>query len=409
MSAAVAPAALAPRDHATVLLVSVGHGVTHWLHMVVFIVLPVVREEFGLDYTDIGLFGVVYYSASTLVNATSGPLTDLAGRREWFQVASLVLLGVAVVALGLADTFWLYCAAGALVAIGNALWHPAAIPYLATRYDGHRGYVLSMHSIFANLGDSVAPAVVGAMITGWFLVALSWREAAMLNALPALLVLPLIVWFVAHDPHAARATRGARLEGGAYFRALWSRLKTRAVVGIALMAGLRATAQGGIRVFLPLYVTDALGMSLAVAGIALTALSVGGVLAAMPAGIASDRFGRRPVTMIALGVSTVLIVAVTALRSELALVVGVCLVGFSIFALRPVLLSWMMDVMPGDLRGAGTNIMFTSQSLFQMVSPLVAGAIADAYGLASVFYYFAGMLLLANAVAFLLPKERAGA
>ena len=47
------------QDQARVLLVSVGHGMTHWVKSVIFVLLPAVREDFSLDYTDIGLFGTI--------------------------------------------------------------------------------------------------------------------------------------------------------------------------------------------------------------------------------------------------------------------------------------------------------------------------------------------------------------
>ena len=410
MSTALADPPLSAREQSTVFVVAIGHGVAHWMHGVVFILLPVVREEFGLDYTDIGFFGLVYYSAATAVNLLGGPLTDMAQRRERFQVLSLLLLSVSLLAIGLSSSFALFCAASALVAIGNSLWHPAAIPYLASRFDRRRGYVLSIHSMFSNLGDSIAPAVVGAMITGWFVVQIDWRQAAMLNVLPALLVLPLLWVFVLRDdPNATQAQPGARMDFAGYWRGLVEQLKSKTVLGLALMAGLRSTAQGGIRVFLPLYVTDVLGLPLAVAGFALTALAIGGAITAVPAGMASDRFGRRPVVMIFLLLSSVLIVGVTLLSDEVSFVVGICLVGLSLYALRPVMLSWMMDVVPRELRGTGTNLMFTTQSLFQIANPLIAGALADAFGLVVVFYYFAAMLLLANLVAFFIPRGDTGA
>ncbi|MCB1739552.1 MAG: MFS transporter [Gammaproteobacteria bacterium] len=398
--------ALQTRDHSTIALVSIAHGVTHWMHALVFIVLPMVREEFGLDYTDIGLFGAIYYGASTVVNVTAGPVTDLVQRRERFQLLSLGLLVIALFAISLSYSYITFCLAAALVAVGNSLWHPAAIPYLANRFEAHRGYALALHSALSNVGDSLAPAIIGAMLSGWFLVQLHWREVAVLNILPALLILPPILALVARDRLTASAGGVGRGGLGRYFRGLWQQLRSRMVLGIALMAGLRATAQGGIRIFLPLYVVDSMGLSLGVAGMALAALSLGGVLAAIPAGIASDRFGRRRIVMVSLAVSSVLLLALTLVRDELALIVGISLVGFSIFALRPVMLSWMMDVMPGEMRGAGTNLMFTTQSLVQVVNPLIAGFFADRFGLVSVFYYFAGMLLLANAVAFMLPAER---
>ena len=69
----------------------------------------------------------------------------------------------------------------------------------------------------------------------------------------------------------------------------------------------------------------------------------------------------------------------------------------------------MVDVVPDRMGGTGTNLMFTTQSAFQIVNPLIAGTIADLYGLVFVFYYFGLMLLLANAVAFALPRHQPGA
>lgn len=410
MSTTASTRMLSSQDQFIVFLVAAGHGVAHWMHGVVFILLPVVREEFGLSYTDVGLFGLVYYSAATLVNLTAGPVTDIVGGRERFQIVSLVLMSVALLAIGMTHSYWLFCAASALVAVGNSLWHPASIPYLANRFGRSRGYVLSIHSMFSNLGDSIAPAVVGAMVTGWFAVQVDWRDAALISLVPGLVMLPLLFAFVVRPGAApAGAANRQRMDLGSYFAGLLEQLRSRAVLGIALMAGLRSTAQGGMRVFLPLYVTDVLGLPLAVAGFALTALALGGVLASVPAGMASDRFGRRPIVMGGLLISSALIVLVTLLSEEVSFVIGICLVGLSLYAVRPVMLSWMMDVVPSNMSGTGTNLMFTTQSIFQIVNPLVAGTIADAFGLVYVFYYFGLMLLLANAVALGLPRGAASA
>jgi MFS family permease len=93
------------------------------------------------------------------------------------------------------------------------------------------------------------------------------------------------------------------------------------------------------------------------------------------------------------------------LQDEFSLVIGISLVVFSIYSLRPVMVGWMMDIVPREFRGSCTNLMFTTQSAMQMVSPLIAGAIADVYGVVYVFYFAAGLLLLANTVAFMLPKK----
>jgi hypothetical protein len=59
--------------------------------------------------------------------------------------------------------------------------------------------------MFSSSGDSVAPAVVGAMITGWFAIQLDCRQAAMANALPALFMLLLLIFVVRVDREDALA------------------------------------------------------------------------------------------------------------------------------------------------------------------------------------------------------------
>lgn len=403
------PAPLSTQDQVNVFTVSIGHGITHWLHIVPTVLLLVVKDEFGLSYTDVGLYGTIYASAATVMNVAGGPLTDVFGHRDRFMMISLAVMACSMIAMGSSTNYATFVAAAVVVALGNHLWHPAAIPYLATRFDDRRGYVLSIYSMCSSLGDFIAPTIVGGMISGWFFVSFTWREAAYFNAIPALLALVLLFFVLFRNGSAKEEKKGEGLNLGEYIAGLLSLLKNKAVLGIALMAGFRSTAQAALRLFFPFYVAEVLNLSAAeaagFAGLALTALNLGGSFAAIPAGMASDRYGRRPVVMWALALSTVFIFALSFLRDEATLVIGISLLGFSIYALRPVMVGWMMDIVPREMRGSGTNLMFTTQSMLQMVSPIVAGAIADVYGVVYVFYFCAALLLMANAVAFMLPKK----
>src|SRR5918995_203571 len=74
-------------------------------------------------------------------------------------------------------TFYLLLPAGvALVGFGNSLWHPTAIPTLGRRYPERKGLALSIHGMGGNVGDAVAPLLVGAAL-GF----LTWREVVVLN------------------------------------------------------------------------------------------------------------------------------------------------------------------------------------------------------------------------------------
>jgi FSR family fosmidomycin resistance protein-like MFS transporter len=109
------------QDQARVILVSVGHGMTHWVKSVIFVLLPAVREDFSLDYTDIGLFGTIYYMGGALSNVSFGPMVDLTGRRELFQVLSLLLMIIAMAVIGVTDSYTVFLAMAVLIAAGHSL------------------------------------------------------------------------------------------------------------------------------------------------------------------------------------------------------------------------------------------------------------------------------------------------
>jgi len=134
-------------------------------------------------------------------------------------------------------------------------------------------------------------------------------------------------------------------------------------------------------------------------------LQLGGVFAAPVAGTVSDRIGRRPVVLAGLSVTTVIIAVLTFINNDLLFVAGVSLLGFALFAVRPVVHSWMMDMAPKELAGSATSLMFGTQSMFSVLMPIIGGLLADRYGLTSVFYMLAFTVLVANGIVYLIGAD----
>ena len=383
-----------------------GHGASHWITGTFFLLLPKIREEYAFSYAEVSLIGTIYYIGSLASNVVGGPAVDMTGRRILFQVVSLIVSGLALVGLGLSGNFFLIAAMGVLIAAANNLWHPAAMSFLSSEYPNNRAFVLSLHGVGSNIGEAIGPVVAGAMLT-WSV--LGWQSAAYVNAAPALLMsVVFAVFLLAKDrPVRGGGSRGVDLR--TYGRGVLNMVRDKAVVGLSIMAGFRSMAQSGLKLFLPFYIVDVLNLPYAYAGIAMTALLVGGMIASPVAGAYSDRMGRRTIISIALGASTVVIVALTFVGNGTAYVVGISLLGFSMFAIRPVIQGWLMDMVPRSMAGSAISFMFSVQALNSAIMPLIGGVIADIYGLTAVFYFLGGVLLVANAVVFLLPKEEARA
>ena len=389
--------------HAPIVLVGLGHGATHWIAMTFYAVLPFINRDLGLSYTEAGTLVAVFHVASLVANFGSGPLVDMTGRRVLFQITALAIGAAALLGFGLAGAFLWLAVLVAFIGATNNLWHPAAISYLSSRYPKNRGYVLSIHALGANIGDAVAPLAAGAL-----LVWLSWPKAAAINTIPVFLVALSLAVLLPGDRRGA-AGAAAGMEIGAYFRGLGRVVRNRAVLGLCAMAGLRTMAQNGLLVFLPLYLIDVLMVSPLAMGMALMGMQLGGIVAVLLAGALSDRIGRRPIVVAGLGATTVIIAGLTLLGGGLPYIAGVALLGFTLYSIRPVVHSWMMDLTPPQLGGSAMGLMFGTQAALSMAAPVLGGLVADRWGLPSVFYLLAALMLAANLAAVALPGARKNA
>ena len=388
------------REQGPAFLMGFGHGGTHWIAAFFYLLLPFITRDLGLSYTDAGLLVSVFHLSSLFTNLGSGMLVDVTGRRVVFQVAALLIGACALFAFGVSQGLLVLALLVTLIGASNNLWHPPAIAYLSEMYPDNRGYALSIHALGANLGDTLAPLAAGSL-----LAVLSWRGAAATGALPVVLVALVIAVLLLRNDNRTRAATRSPMSFSEYLLGLKRIVRDRMVLGLCLMAGFRSMAQNGLLVFLPLFLIDELHTGPIWMGVAIMAMQLGGLVAAPLAGVWSDRVGRRPVVLSGLTVTTIVIAAITLIHNDVVLVATISVLGFALFAVRPVIHSWMMDLVPTSLSGSATSLLFGTQALLSATVPPIGGLIADAYGLSAVFYLLAGTMLVANFLVFLLPHQ----
>ena len=388
------------RQQGPAVLVGMGHGATHWVMGTFYLLLPFIAKALHLSYTEAGLLVSTVHISSFATNIFSGALVDVTGRRVPILVASLTVGALALASFGMADGVLGLLPLVVLIGCTNNMWHPAAISYISRRFPQQRGYALSIHALGANSGDALAPMAVGVA-----LVWLSWPQAATAACVPTLAVALLLFLALPRQSNSERAqsSAGEGMDLATYFKGLTTLLCDRAVLSLCLVAALRTMTQAGLLAFLPLYLANGLGAGPVMLGLALAAMQSAGVVAAPVAGAWSDRVGRRPIVLAGLTASTVVIAALMFLGHLATFVVGIAVLGFVLFAVRPVIHSWMMDLTPANLGGSATSLMFGSQAMLATAAPITGGMIADGWGLGAVFYFLAGGLLAANLALVLLP------
>jgi MFS family permease len=393
-----------PRAQATMYLIGLGHAGTHWILSTFFILLPYLTRDLGLTYTAAGALVSVLHLSSLAGNLGAGALVDLSGRRGLLLALSITVTAAALLGVGATPWYLVIAAMAGLIGAANNMWHPPAVSLLSRHYPERRGFALSIHATGASLGDMAGPLAAGLL-----LLVFTWQGTALVTTAPVFAI-ALYFWLVLlpreDGTRDATAPRGT---GGGYLRGLAGLLRRRTVTMLCLLAAVRSMAQTGLTVFLPLYLADGLRVSPVVVGGTMMAIQAGSAVMSPVSGALGDRFGPRPVLTAGLVSTTVLIVAMTFISSPLVYVGSVALLGFLLYSVRPVLLAWLMDLSPPELRGSATSLMFAAQSALAVAMPLLGGLVADRYGLLHVFYLIAGILLLANALLFLMPPNDAPA
>ena len=401
MSAAVLPPPSAPRSGWRELwLITLGHSLTHWYPATFYLLLPIIGTELGLSYSQIGLIMTCQYIAAAVANVPGGVLADTVGRKGLLMALSLFWVGFPYLLIGFTHNYPMLLACIALVGFGNSLWHPTAIPTLGRRYPERKGLVLSLHGMGGNVGDAVAPLVVGAA-----LAIFTWRDVVVMNVLPGLVVAVLIFLLMGTlslDPKKKHETQSF----SDYLKGLRQLFRNRALALLSTSSSFRTMTQAALLTFLPVFLAHEMGYSPFWVGACLFALQAAGFAAAPLAGHFSDRMGRKSILMGSMLLSGLVLAAMALAGGSPLFIALVAVLGFFLYATRPVIQAWLLESTPRNMGGSSIGVLFGAQALGGALGPLLGGLVADRFGLAATFYFLAATIVIANLFVVWVPHKR---
>jgi MFS family permease len=381
-------------------MIALGHAFTHWCPATFYLMLPFLVKELGLSYSQAGFLITIRAAANLLVNIPAGMLVDLIGQKALLMALALVCTGIPYFLVGISHSFFWVAFFMAFVGVGNYLWHPAAISTLSEKYPDRRGFAIAIHAIGPNIGESIAPLLVGVL-----LLSLSWRDVLFLNLIPGI-VIAVILWRFLFGKLEARAASERGLSFTDYVAGMKTMAQNPSILLLVLVAGMRSMTQQGLHTFLPIYLTHDLGLSSAVAGLYLSITQTAGMVGTPVAGSISDRSGRKRVLTAGLASTSVVLVILAYFHMTWLFITCLAFLGFFLYAVRPVIWAWVLDLGPRQLGGSMVSFFSASQSLLSSLSPVICGFIADRWGILAAFYFLAGTILLANFIVLAIPEAR---
>ncbi len=381
-------------------LITIGHGLTHWYPATFYLLLPLIGNELGLNYSQIGLIMTCQYVAAAIANVPGGVLVDTVGRKGLLMAVSLFWIGFPYLLISFTHSYAMLLVCVALVGFGNSLWHPTAIPTLGRRYPERKGLALSIHGMGGNVGDAVAPVLIGAAL-GFF----TWREVVVMNLMPGLVVALLLLAFLGTLRLGAKKTEGEVQSLASYLAGLRVLLRNRALVLLSTGSAFRTMTQSALLTFLPVYLANDMGYSPLWVGACLFALQAAGFAASPIAGHLSDRVGRKQILVGSMLATAVVLAAMAFSGGSPLFIALVAVLGFFLYATRPVIQAWLLEATPRNMAGSSIGVLFGAQAVGAAIGPLLGGLVADRWGLLATFYFLAATIVIANL--FVVPVRKA--
>lgn len=369
------------------LLLSSGHAVSHWYIGVTMLILPLIREDFSLSFTEVGLIIAIRSLAGAVGNGASGIVVDIIGKRHLVLTLSVAGIGIFWFFIGHAHTFALLLLLFPLAALFGSFWHAPSMSLLSETFPDRKGLALGVHGAVANLGQSVAPLAVAFLITY-----AGWRWTIKAHVAPGVLFALLLIIFL---PRLGNFD-SEKKTGAVFWEMVKNKiLKNRALLFISIISALRTMGQRGIETYLALFFVEKFGFSPIWLGFYLSILTFAATFPEPLIGWLSDHIGRKGILGISLTLSGLSVIAITAAPGGVPLMAAVGSLGFFHFSLRPIIFAFALDATPPEIGATVVSYVFTWNHAVSALAPLIGGFLADAFGIHFALYFVALLSFIA--------------
>jgi FSR family fosmidomycin resistance protein-like MFS transporter len=352
--------------------VCAAHFVSHYYILLLAPLLPFVRADYGVSYTEIGLAWAAFNIVSAALQTPAGFLADWLGARILLIGGLLIGAGAFIVA-GLVDSFWVLVAMFALAGVGNTVYHPADYALLSQHVRGERiGQAFSVHTFAGMLGSAVAPVSLLMLHSLW-----GWRGAFICAGILGLVVAGVLA--ALRDNGAAPALPAAPRTGADTNAPGWRLLLSAPILLNLGFFMLLAIVSGGLYNYSVVALGALYGTPVAVANTALTGyllLTAIGVLAGGLLVTRTKRHGTVAATGLAVMAALTALIAHVDLGS-LLLIATMTVAGFFSGVIMPSRDMIVRAVTPAGSFGKVFGFVTTGFNIGGIVSPLIFGAIMD--------------------------------
>jgi MFS family permease len=380
----------------SIIAISSSHGIMHAYLVLLPAMIPILGGELG----DIATVGMLASLVALFYGWFSFPVGFLADRvsKKMLITGSMVLCGGASIIMGLSPNIPVAAVALIILGIGASLYHPCGYAYMSLASDEMRGRYMGFQGLGGDMGMAISyltSSLLGARF-GWRMTFMIWGVMGLVMA--------------AIDLIAIEDIPTETLEGGypgpvATIKKMFGSTDRTTLIFTLLIVVFSGMLWTGVSSFIMVYIKDMKAVTLIIAGGLSTLKYTVGAFAQIVGGELSDKLGRKKILSFGYAGFALSLLGLIYSPSVLPiLLVLVAVLGFTFFITQSPMNALLGDIASKDTVGVTYGVNFTLKYGIGFFTPALGGWLAASYGLNSVFYFFAGLSVLAFLVTNLLKE-----
>lgn len=370
-------------------LLSLNFGILFFDRNALNFLMPFVQPDLQLSNTQVGMFSSALSLTWALSGLLVGRISDKLGSRKPVVVVATAAFCLCSFISGAASSFLMLLGARLLMGAAEGGVMPVSHSIIVAEVaPERRGLAMG---VAQNLGSNLLGSGLAPLLLVPVAVAVGWRTGFYLAALPGLVTAALI-WFTlreppveAHDDAAPKVT-------------LREAFGHRNVILCALISILLVSYLVVCWAFMPLFLTKARGFDPDTMSWLMATLGISAGLGSFAVPAISDVIGRRPVMIFFSFLGVILPLGGLYYEGSAWILAAIFFFGWGLNGLFPMFMATIpSESVDPRLTATLTGVvMGTGEVLGGVLSPFLAGTLADAYGLAAPLWLMFGCTVLAG-------------
>lgn len=366
------------------------HGLMHILATTLPALSPVIKAEFELTNTGIGMLSFAFAAAIGLGSILSGMLSD---RFDGIRLISMGFFSTAILSalLLLSRDFFSLTLIFIIMGFGLSFYHPSALSHIANSFKIKRGKVFGVHEIGGSVGIAITP-----LIAGFVCLYAGWRLIYIILAFPAIFFAFLLFkfrrvragkigWETRKQKFHSDANAGTSADDPGLKDFLRQIISTGSIRRIYVIEGLFGFVMGGSLTFIPIFLNEAEGLSPEIAVMLTCVFTAGGAIGKFVGGHFSDLVGERKVMAYGFFLVAPLFFAVPFLP-RFGAIMALALAGLIFPTVLPAIIATISREVPPSRTGMAFGLLMFAGFGFGSTSRIILGLVSDSFGISAVFY-----------------------